>query len=565
MSIRLRPIYYLLFIIGLFGAWPVLAEEGIVFGDSSVASNSPAIVSSVASTSSAVVSTTTAPALVSEIFSQELSDNQTVQGYSFKAFSDSLKVVVPAGAVGGALTLEAVKLAEELPSPWRLERISPIYQFDFLGKYSYDGKQPINLEISYSSSSDRYKRIFFYDKNYQSWRELPTVDFPKEKFVRAKIFLPFARIAVFSDPNVMTIGRASWYAYKNGNFAASIEFPKGSKLRVYNLDNQKFIDVTVNDFGPERDKFPDRVIDLDKVAFKKIAKAGAGIINVKIEPLYIAPDARGRVLGVSERGAVSDLDIRATAGVTMDEKTGEVLWEKNADTVLSLASLSKIIAVRVFFDQRPSLNKVVAYKKQDELYNYQYCKPEESAKLKVKDGETMTIENLVYAALVGSANNAVESLVRVSGLSRNEFIARMNDFAASVGATSTHFVEPTGLSPQNVSTAHEYALLTREIFKNPLVEKISTTAKYKFATINTKKAHTMSNTNNFIRDGVFAAVNNLKITGSKTGYLDIYNLMTRATGANGEKVVAVDLGATTKLQSLEETKELIQYGMIKIR
>jgi len=74
----------------------------------------------------------------------------------------------------------------------------------------------------------------------------------------------------------------------------------------------------------------------------------------------------------------------------------------------------------------------------------------------------------------------------------------------------------------------------------------------------------MSNTNNFIRDGVFAASNNLKVTGSKTGYLDKYNLMTRTHGPNGEDLVAVDFGADTKIQSLEETKELIQYGMRKI-
>jgi serine-type D-Ala-D-Ala endopeptidase (penicillin-binding protein 7) len=559
-----KIIYHLSFIVFCLGASPAFAQEGIVFDSGSVAAVSPSPAPAVV-TSVPVVASSAPIVSLPESFSLNFSEVETAKGFSFSAFSVQFKISATAAAVGGSLTVEAQKVGEELPSPWQLKMISPIYQFDFLGKYSYDGKKPINLEISYSTSSDRYKRIFFYDKNYQSWRELPTIDSPDKKTVSAKIFLPFARVAIFSDPNVMAIGKASWYSYKKGDFAASIEFPKGSKLRVYNLDNQKYIDVTVNDFGPERDKFPDRVIDLDKVAFKKIAKTGAGIINVKIQPLYVAPDERGRVLGVSERGAVADLDIKAASGLTMDEDTGEVLWEKNADTVLPLASLSKIIAIKVFFDQRPSLNTVVAYKKQDELYNYQYCKPEESARLTVKEGETMTIENLVYAALVGSANNAVESLVRVSGLSRNEFISKMNTFAASVGATSTHFAEPTGLSPQNVSTAREYALLTKQIFKNPIVEKISTTAKYKFSTINTKKAHVMSNTNNFIRDGVFAAVNNLKITGSKTGYLDQYNLMTRAAGANGEKVIAVDMGATSKLQSLEETKELIKYGMIKIR
>jgi D-alanyl-D-alanine carboxypeptidase len=463
-----------------------------------------------------------------------------------------------------AIHFDAELIGDELPTPWKLERVSPIYQFDLKSAATYDKKKPFTLEIAYSDKTSGYKRIFFYDNNYQSWRELPTIDSPDKKTVTAIIFLPFARVAVFSDPLIMTVGQSSWYAYKNGNFAASVDFPKGSKLRVYNLDNNKSVEVVINDFGPERDKFPNRILDLDKVAFKKIAKTGAGLVNIRIQPLYVAPDVRGRVLGVSQSGALSQPDIKAAAAIVMNEKTGEVIWEKNSAAVLPLASLSKLAAIKVFFDQRPSLNNIVTYKEQDELYNYQYCKPYESSKVEVKDGETMTIENLVYAALVGSANNAVESLVRISGISRDMFIAKMNEFAASAGATSTHFIEPTGLSQDNVSTAREYALLTGEIFKNPVIQNISITPKYKFSTINTKKLHTMSNTNNFIRDGVFAASNNLKVTGSKTGYLDKYNLMTRTHGPNGEDLVAVDFGADTKIQSLEETKELIQYGMRKI-
>jgi D-alanyl-D-alanine carboxypeptidase len=89
--------------------------------------------------------------------------------------------------------------------------------------------------------------------------------------------------------------------------------------------------------------------------------------------------------------------------------------------------------------------------------------------------------------------------------------------------------------------------------------------KYKFTTINTKKIHVFSNTNNFIRDGVFAAANNLKVTGSKTGYLDQFNLMTRTEGPKGEDLVSVVFGSNTKLQSMTEIKELIQYGMRQMK
>jgi D-alanyl-D-alanine carboxypeptidase len=500
-----------------------------------------------------------------DVFSLDLNKETIAKGYTVSSFGGSLKLSLAPGILSESTRVDCEIIGEEMPLPWKLEKLSKIYQFEFRNKAAYDNSRPFYIQISYDKKDAGYKRVFFYDKNYSSWRELPTVDYPEGSFVRSLIHLPFARLAVFSDPSVMTLGRASWYAYKGGNFAASPDFPKGSKLRVYNLANRKSVDVVVNDYGPERNKHPDRAIDLDKIAFKKIASLSGGIINVKIEPLAIVPDARGRVLGTPEQGALSEPDIKAAAAIAMNEKNGEIVWEKNSSAVLPLASLSKLVAIKIFFDLRLSLNTAVTYQKQDELYNYKYCQPYESAKLEVKEGETMTVEDLVYSSLVGSANNAVESLVRVSGISRDEFIAAMNDYAASIGALSTRFIEPTGLAQENVSTAKDYALITGEIFKNPLIEKISVTPRYKFSTINTKISHTLSNTNNFIRDGVFAAANNLKITGSKTGYLDKYNLMTRTAGANGEKIIVVTLGADSKLQSLEETKELIQYGMIKIK
>jgi len=92
------------------------------------------------------------------------------------------------------------------------------------------------------------------------------------------------------DPGYMTQGSASWYAYKGCDCAASPDFPKGSYVKVTRLsDPTKSVIVRINDYGPERDIFPDRVIDLDKVAFQKIAPLGAGLTNVKVEPVEAPP------------------------------------------------------------------------------------------------------------------------------------------------------------------------------------------------------------------------------------------------------------------------------------
>jgi len=234
---------------------------------------------------------------------------------------------------------------------------------------------------------------------------------------------------------------------------------------------------------------------------------------------------------------------------------------KNATTTLPLASLTKLVAIKVFLDTRPSLDEVVTYKVRDEEYNYQYCNKWESAKVTLRDGDTLTVEDLVYSALVGSANNAIETLVRVSGLPRDDFIKKMNETVVSWGAVSTYFTEPTGLSPENVSSAMDYAIITKKIFTNPIIEKASITREYKFSTLNTKKAHRIKNTNKLLETN-----NSFNITGSKTGYLDEagYCLMIRAKVGN-KKLIAVSFGVDDREVSFIETGDLIKYGIRKVK
>ena len=82
-------------------------------------------------------------------------------------------------------------------------------------------------------------------------------------------------------------GIASWYTYCGGLFAASTRFKKGSVLRVINPANNKYVDVTVNDYGPNKRKHPNRIIDLDMFAFKKIAALDSGLIKIIIQPLKV--------------------------------------------------------------------------------------------------------------------------------------------------------------------------------------------------------------------------------------------------------------------------------------
>lgn len=499
------------------------------------------------------------PAVVNPTYSILL-DPAAKVNYSVNAFEGAISFSLAPGDLKKATEFKITELDELIETPWRLNRLSKIYQFDFLESGSFAPAKPLDISLKYDKATANLKQVFYYDKSRDRWRPLVTTEPGKGLTVRFKFALPFARLAVFEYPGILTTGAGSWYKYKGGDFAASPDFPKGSKLRVYSLvpvkGKSKFVDVVVNDFGPDRERHPDRAIDLDRTAFKKIASLGQGTVKIRVEPLYIAP-VGGRVLDVPPAGLPSVLALKAKSAVAIDGKTGTILWAKNATSSLPIASLSKLVAIKVFLDSRPSLDRVVAYRRADEEFNYQYAAPGEVARLKVKDGETMTAGDLLYAALVGSANNAVESLVRISGLKREDFIAKMNQLALDLGASSTSFVEPTGLAPQNVSSALDYAIIVNKILSHPIIEKASKLPVYRFATVNTKKKHVITNTNGLVLSGRYT------ITGSKTGYLDEagYCLMTRARQGANKSVIVVTLGAPSKSDSLEDTGNLIDYSL----
>jgi hypothetical protein len=159
--------------------------------------------------------------------------------------------------------------------------LSDFWEFDIGDKQAYDGKKPIIVQMQYQSST-ALKEVVFW--NGKDWQKLPSqVIDTKNRIIRAYFHLPYARFLVLGNDQIMSEGLASWYKYKGCDCAASPDYPKGTILRVTNINDDKSLEVTVNDFGPERDKHPERVIDLDVVAFKKLAHKSEGLISVLVE------------------------------------------------------------------------------------------------------------------------------------------------------------------------------------------------------------------------------------------------------------------------------------------
>lgn len=434
----------------------------------------------------------------------------------------------------------------------QVERIPSADQIKYFRVVKQEGGTLYGIRTSYPKKEDKLEKIpspdqikYFRVVKQEGGTLYGVRVYQKEDF------------KLIDDRLRMTQGQASWYRFKGGLFAASPDYPKGSVLEVTNLSNDKKVVVTVNDFGPDRGVHPDRVIDLDYVAFSKIASPGAGLASVSVRPITIYASnfvsADNVDLDIKE---ASVPEIAALAAIVVRESDGKTIYSKNENKVLPIASLSKLIFAKVFLDLGVDFNKVVTYKEQDEKYNYEHCAPWESARLRVTDGDTLTIKDLFYTSIIGSANNTVESLVRNSGLSRDEFIARMNKYVKDLGANNTFFNEPTGLSPENVSSPEDYAIIVKEIFADKKLQEISSLASYSFSTVNTKKPFNLKNTNHLLKDSSY------EITGSKTGYLHEsgYCLITRVSGLNDSYII-INLNSKTRGQSFKDNEDLIKFSL----
>ncbi len=483
-----------------------------------------------------------------QVFSASIDTAGLSRDLSFSVFGGELQVGLPAGRMASPAVITLTKLSEAAIAPSGLSASGGMYQIDIPQEAFRNGEYYVSLK---SSNSAAYKRVYFFDKNKNAWQPIDTTENISKGLLSINVGMPFVRLAVFENSKVIVRGDASWYRYKNGLFAASPDFPKGARLRVINLDNKKSVEITVNDHGPDRSKHPTRVLDLDAVAFARLAPLGQGTMRIAIEEVFSAPVAEAEIKSDSSVPTVSSRN-----AVILNSADTKVLWGKNENTPMPLASLTKLVAIKTFLETKPNLAKVVAYSIKDEQQNAKYVLPSESARLRLKDKDQVTVRDLVYSSLIGSTNNTVETLVRVSGLSRPAFIAKMNTNVKKWGARKTTFVEPTGLSPKNVTTAAEYAIIARQVFLDDFIAAGTVRDSYTVKTINTKVVHSFKNTNTLARE------KDSTLLGSKTGYLveSKYCLATKWPTSKDKNIIIVVLGAPTRQASINDTKELLEFA-----
>lgn len=259
-----------------------------------------------------------------------------------------------------------------------------------------------------------------------------------------------------------------------------------------------------------------------------------------------APDGAGpRKIDSSSVG----VKLTAPTAALVDTQSGEVLFSQGDDRVTSIASITKLMTALVLLEANLDWEAPVTIESGDNAFEgIQY----------LKVGDTLSARDMFKVMLVGSANNAAMALSRSSGMDKDQFVAKMNSKARSLGLQHTVFVDPTGYLPENRSAALEVARLAYDALSHAEVHEALTTKELVVSTKAGMKRRVPSTDElltSFLNQGDF------QIVGGKTGYTQEagYALVLRATKGKAD-VIAVVLGSADSESRFQDAKSLLFWG-----
>jgi len=256
-----------------------------------------------------------------------------------------------------------------------------------------------------------------------------------------------------------------------------------------------------------------------------------------------------------------NIELGSSAGILVESKTGRILYEKDAYTKYYPASTTKIMTALLTLENVSDLKEVTTVS-----YNSVFTVPAGYSTDLLKVGEELTIEDLLYALLVKSSNEAANVLAEYVSGNVESFATMMNTRAVELGCKSTHFVNPNGIHNENhYTTAYDLSLITAETMKNETFRKMVSTASYTLPSTNKydRIDRNLITTNDIIRKS--SKYYYEYAIGIKTGYTTpAKNCLVAGANKDGVELIAVLLHAD-KLNSNRESvrdidaKNLFEY------
>ena len=239
------------------------------------------------------------------------------------------------------------------------------------------------------------------------------------------------------------------------------------------------------------------------------------------------------------------LELKSGVALVVDQDTKEVLFSKNDSAVLPIASLTKLMTGLVVQDARLPLNETITITQDD-------VDTEKGSRSRLVVGTSLTRGEMLHLALMSSENRAANALGRTHPSGLNEFVRLMNAKAQALGMRDTKYVEPTGLSSKNQSSAHDLALLASAVYQDPVLRNYSISPGYEVAV--GEKTLQFNNTNRLTKNPDW------DIGLQKTGYIsEAGRCLVMQTKIAGRKLIMVFLDSAGKFSRLGDAERVRRW------
>ena len=240
-----------------------------------------------------------------------------------------------------------------------------------------------------------------------------------------------------------------------------------------------------------------------------------------------------------------DLDLKSSVALVIDQDTQEVLISKNDSAVLPIASLTKLMTGLLISEAKLPMDEMITITQED-------VDTEKFTGSRLRVGATLTRGELMHLALMSSENRAAHALGRTYPGGLAAFVSLMNARARMLGMNDTRYVEPTGLSSKNQSSAQDLATLVKAAYDDPLLRELSTSPEHQVAVGNRTLQY--RNTNRLVKNPDWT------IGLQKTGYIaEAGQCLVMQARIAGRKLIMVFLDSAGKLSRIGDAERVRRW------
>jgi len=272
-------------------------------------------------------------------------------------------------------------------------------------------------------------------------------------------------------------------------------------------------------------------------------KRSATPIRVAPALPVLPPPIAEDVTGSPQAWPVSAPPIHAKSAILIDARTGQTIYQKNADEIREVASTQKLLTALIIAT-RENLDGTVRIAKSDTLV--------EPVKLGLREGEVYTRRNLLHAVMVKSANDAAAALARDHAGSEAAFAEEMTHLARALGAQNSRFLNAHGLPAPQYSTARDIARIAFRAYREPELRRMMLTRNLSFRLAN-GRIKMLKATNELLERSP-------EFTGMKTGYtVAAGRCLVASATINGRELILVQLGSQSKY-IFDDAERLLRWA-----